>query len=76
MEMARRLLNNSKRQTLMYVVLGVWFVFGIIGIIFESSLTDLSVYFSSLALPFLGYIWGETKRPSAKKTEEIDIFEE
>lgn len=65
-----RLLNNSKRQLLMYVVLVIWVLFGIFAILYGADLNALSVYFSSLALPFIGYILGESWRPSNKKNIE------
>ena len=67
-----RLLNNSKRLTLMYIVLLTWIAFGIFGIIYGAELNSLSVYFSSLGIPFIGYVLGETFRPSGSDTIKIN----
>lgn len=61
------LFTKSKRQTLVYVMIGIWFVLGIVAIVFEASLTELAAYYSAGSVPVLGYIWGETSRPSGKK---------
>ena len=58
------LFTKSKRQTLVYVMIGIWFVLGIVAIVFEASLTELAAYYSAGSVPVLGYIWGETSRPS------------
>ena len=67
-----RLLNNSKRLTLMYIVLLTWIAFGIFGIYMGTELNSLSVYFSSLGIPFIGYVLGETFRPSGSDTIKIN----
>lgn len=63
------LFTKSKRQTLAYVMIGIWFVLGIVAIVFEASLTELAAYYSAGSVPVLGYIWGETSRPSGPKEE-------
>lgn len=50
-------------------MIGIWFVLGIVAIVFEASLTELAAYYSAGSVPVLGYIWGETSRPSEPKKE-------
>lgn len=63
------LFTKSKRQTLIYIMIGIWFVLGIVAIVFEASLTELAAYYSAGSVPVLGYIWGETSRPSGTTKE-------
>lgn len=56
--------KTSKRETLIYVVVGLWITMGVLATYFETPLTDLAVYFTSLT-GFVGvYIWGESKKRS------------
>ena len=64
--MIQKLLSNSKKVILMYVILFIWILFGVIGIYQGTDLTQLSIYFGSLAIPFLGFILGETWNPRSK----------
>jgi len=52
-------------------MIGMWFVMGIVAIVFESNLTELAAYYSAGSVPVLGYIWGETSRPSGDSKEPI-----
>jgi len=65
------LFTKSKRQRLAYIMIGMWFVMGIVAIVFESNLTELAAYYSAGSVPVLGYIWGETSRPSGDSKEPI-----
>lgn len=64
--MTKLRLTNSKRQILIYVILGVWIGFGLYAMNVGSSLTDLSIYFGSLAIPMVGYLFVESWKPSGK----------
>jgi len=54
----------SKRLTLIYVVLSVWIALAIFGIIIETDIYALAVYFASGLPIILGYLWAETSRPT------------
>lgn len=62
-------LPNSKRVTLIYVVILVWILFGLLGISEGADLTDLSLYFSSLGIPLVGYLFAESWKPSNKRID-------
>lgn len=64
----RNLFSKSKRQTLIYILLIVWICFGIFGFIKETDFLSLSSYVSTISLPVMAYLWGETQRPSGVKT--------
>ena len=44
---------------------------GSVAIVYEASLTELAAYYSAGSVPVLGYIWGETSRPSGGSKEPI-----
>ncbi len=56
--------KKSKRETLLYVCVFLWLIIGVIAITHNSNLSGLAAYFASLAPFVIGYIYGETKRPS------------
>jgi len=58
--------NFGKREGLVYIVVSLWIIMGILGLYKGASLSDLGVYFGSLTAYAATYIWGESKRPSAK----------
>lgn len=61
---------NSKRECITYVVVFLWIYLGILSIIYDRSLEDLSVFFLSLT-GFVGsYIVGESMR----KSNDSSIF--
>lgn len=61
---------NSKRECVTYVVVFLWVYLGVLSVIYDSSLEDLSVYFLSLT-GFIGsYIVGESMR----KSKDSSIF--
>ena len=54
----------SKSERLIYIVIFLWIVYGILGIIHESNLTQLAAYYASLTIFISTYLWGEHKRTS------------
>ena len=58
--------NLGKREGLVYLTVALWVIMGILGAYKETDLKELSVYFGSLTAYVATYIWGESKRPSAK----------
>lgn len=60
--------KKSKSERLIYFVMFLWVVFGILGIKYNSNLTQIAGYYASLTL-FIGtYLWGEYKRTSSSTT--------
>lgn len=60
--------QKGKGEILIYIVMTLWVVFGIMAIKFNSNLTHLAGYYTSLTL-FVGtYLWGEYKRTDNKTT--------
>ncbi len=57
-------LITSKRAIITSTMIVCWVVFGIKGINNGTDLTSLATYFASLSPFVIGYIYGETKRPS------------
>lgn len=47
----------------------MWLVVGLAAIYKESNLGELAAYFAALSPFVIGYIYGETKRPSNKNNE-------
>lgn len=74
------LISPSKRLTLTYIVLFIWVALAVFGIIMETDLIALGVYFVSGMPLILGYLWGETSRPSgsikdiSKLVESMTIY--
>lgn len=54
----------SKGERLIYIVIFLWVVFGVLGIIENTNLTQLAGYYASLTLFISTYLWGEYKRSS------------
>ena len=54
----------SKGERLTYVVVLLWVLFGTLGIIKSTNLTQLAGYYASLTLFVSTYLWGEWKRSS------------
>jgi cation transport ATPase len=67
--------RTSGRELMIYIMMFIWFVSGIVSILFKTiSLTDAATYLSTLT-PFVGaYIIGETFKPEEinKTSKEID----
>ena len=55
---------KSKRAILTSTIMICWFVFGMYGIKHGSNMSDFAAYFAALSPFVIGYIYGETKRPS------------
>lgn len=63
--MSNKIENYSKSERLIYFVIFLWVIFGILGIKYNSNLTQIAGYYASLTL-FIGtYLWGEYKRTSS-----------
>lgn len=56
---------NSKRETIVYIVLFFWIQMGVLSVFYDRNLTDLSVYFLSLTGFVMSYIFGESVRKSS-----------
>ena len=59
--------TKSKRERLLYICVLLWLILGLIGVYNDVDLSNLAVYFTALSPFVIGYIYGETKRPSEKK---------
>lgn len=57
---------NSRRETMIYVVVALWAIAGGAAIWFKSNLTDLAVYFVSLTGFVASWIAGEVYTPQDK----------
>lgn len=55
---------KSKRFAITIYVLLAWLVFGIMGIIYGTNMSEFAAYFAALSPFVIGYIYGETKRSS------------
>lgn len=66
-----KMMGNSKRLTLIYIVLAVWIGLAVFGVLSDADLYGLAVYFVSGLPLILGYLWSETSRPSLKDASEI-----
>tara|TARA_R100001443_G_scaffold39175_2_gene52603 strand:- start:140 stop:430 length:291 start_codon:yes stop_codon:yes gene_type:complete len=55
---------RSKRALMTMIITIAWFVFGYMGIKSGHNMADFSAYFVALSPFVIGYIYGETKRPS------------
>lgn len=58
---------KSKRLRLTMVMMLVWALLAIYAIHKGADLNGLAAYYAAGAVPILGYIWGETQRPSSKQ---------
>jgi len=63
---------KSKRALMTVVITIAWVVFGYIGIKNGTDMGNFSAYFVSLSPFVIGYIYGETKRPSGKQCGECN----
>ena len=57
---------NSRREAMIYIIVGLWTVAGSISIWFQASLSDLAVYFVSLTGFVASWIAGEVYTPQDK----------
>lgn len=58
---------KSKRFAMIVYVMCAWVIFGVMGIIYGADMGGLAAYFAALSPFVIGYIYGETKRPSKHK---------
>jgi hypothetical protein len=56
--------NSSKRLMLIYAVVFLWLGMGVLGAFYETSYSQLAVYFLALTGFVASYIWGESVRPA------------
>ena len=54
----------SKSERLIYIVIFLWVIFGVLGILKGTNMTQLAGYYASLTLFISTYLWGEYKRTS------------
>lgn len=57
---------NSRREAMVYIIVGLWTIAGAISIWFQASLSDLAVYFVSLTGFVASWIAGEVYTPQDK----------
>lgn len=57
---------NSRREAMIYIIVGLWAIAGSISIWFQASLSDLAVYFVSLTGFVASWIAGEVYTPQDK----------
>tara|TARA_R100000655_G_scaffold24_2_gene157 strand:+ start:22650 stop:22913 length:264 start_codon:yes stop_codon:yes gene_type:complete len=55
---------KSKRALMTTVITMAWFIFGIKGLNNGIDMAGFAAYFAALSPFVIGYIYGETKRPS------------
>lgn len=55
---------NDSRETIVYICLLLWLASGILGIVFNIGLDQVSTYFAALTPFVAGYVLGETQRSS------------
>jgi len=60
---------KSKRALLTTIMIVSWFIFGIKGIENGTDMGEFAAYFAALSPFVIGYIYGETKRPSGSPME-------
>lgn len=60
-------LLTSKRALITTTMIVCWVVFGLKGISNGTNMSEFAVYFAALSPFVIGYIYGETKRPSDYK---------
>lgn len=72
---SKNLIPASKRLTITYVVFAVWVGLAIFGILMNTDLISLSVYFASGLPLIIGYLWSETSRPSGSIKDISKLIE-
>ena len=63
---------KSKRALMTMVITVAWLTFGYMGIKNGTDMSSFSAYFVSLSPFIIGYIYGETKRPSGCNLKDCD----
>ena len=71
----KNLIPASKRLTMTYIVFVVWIGMAIFGILIETDMIALSVYFASGLPLIIGYLWSETSRPSGSIKDVSKLVE-
>lgn len=71
----KNLIPASKRLTITYVVFAVWIGLAVFGILMNTDLISLSVYFASGMPLIIGYLWSETSRPSGSIKDVSKLVE-
>jgi len=61
---------SSRREIMIYIVVGLWFIAGVAGIYYMTNLNSLAIYFISLSGFVASWIAGEVYKPQddIKKT--------
>jgi membrane associated rhomboid family serine protease len=57
---------KSKRFAIIIYIMVAWVGFGVLGIIYGADMGQFAAYFAALSPFIIGYVYGETKRPSGK----------
>ena len=55
-----KIIGNSSRLTLTYIVLFIWVALAVFAIFVNADLYALAVYFASGLPMIIGYLWSET----------------
>ena len=66
---------NDSRETIIYACLLLWLISGVVAIIFNIGLDQVSAYFAALTPFVAGYVLGETQRssnPAQKSIASVD----
>jgi len=71
----KNIIPASKRLTITYVVFIVWIAMAVFGILMDTDLISLSVYFASGLPLIIGYLWSETSRPSGSIKDVSKLVE-
>jgi len=63
---------KSKRFSITLFMMLAWLMFGVLGIIYMTNMSEFAAYFAALSPFVIGYIYGETKRPSGSGCDKKD----
>jgi len=74
-DLVKNIIPASKRLTITYVVFIVWIGLAVFGILMNTDLIALSVYFASGMPLIIGYLWSETSRPSGSIKDVSKLVE-
>ena len=66
---------SSRRETMIYIVVGLWAIAGAVGIYYMTNLTSLSTYFIALSGFIASWIAGEVYKPQDDIKKEIEESE-
>jgi uncharacterized membrane protein len=62
----KKYFTKSKRERLLYVCVLLWLIIGLTALHYQASMSEMAAYFAALSPFVIGYIYGETNRPSKK----------